>query len=1045
LKVDHQLTVVLACALIDDSHGCCIVFICFAYSKWYAKIMAEKSVPNIFILLDLDPNQPWNQVEFEKRLETKRREWAKDKNLPTDRGQRAMLNLGMLREIINIAGNETLRQEQASEARQKQQKEKTEKLKELDARLEILQVKGFLLQDEYLDLVSRTKDLLSESDLQKLITVKIRKDEPVARKGPESLDSTTTKQIGRLLKGLNKSDLYEFLELLPYTETSILLKKSQEKYKDVTQKPKTPEVTLQDQLCGHCLKIFKSQSERDKYDETLRLTVYDEIKDKIDIAAQSSNEIAASQLEVVLRFAIAKNLNLDETLEIIKEHVSAKKYKSLIIPAKMLEIVEQLQRCGYCNHLNDPSKKFCTECSKPLLEPCPKCNTQVKSVEKACGACGYPTGNRAYIEILVHDADRALNERNYSAALEYIDQSKSAWPVESKDALAERIRDLADKVNSEIQTQKKLLSQMETNIQERRFYGARRLLPDLDRALPDSDPLIIEYRRKIEERLKQVDSLLINARSLKKAKPDDLIQAYSEILSLCRDCQEARDVLAKTPPQPPTNLRAQVSGKLVHLTWLASSSQGVSYYIVRKERSRPISPQDGNRLATTEGTAFDDTTGEAGVPYFYAAFANREEVFSKEGAILDQPVVLIQDVDKLTAQIADHQVHLKWQAPPNVEKILVRRGDKAFSNSLQDGVAIQTLDLHQAVDNQVENEHRYFYTVYCQFKDLVGKPIVSSGARIEAVPQQPPEPIRELSIIANGPPEARKLQITLPQVSKGDVVVIKTNRSTGLLQGMEIPASDLSRYGQVLKTKSGYLSDELNQLGVYYYLPVVIFMEMAYIGLEHKYASVDDISELTAQNLGHALRLQWRWPMNCNEVMVSYSHKGWPIPHTTTTTTITLTRAQYDLKGFYDIPNPIPADYYIVVFAVIGQGEQKIIASGDHPGACCLVSLQSRIILEYEIKKTLLKKFSVELRVQGQGTLPALILIRKHLTLPMNKQDGDGILKMAPVEIGKNQWSVPIPGDKSQRHSYVKLFLEDDQLYDIVTIRQPAREKLRLY
>ncbi len=58
---------------------------------------------------------------------------------------------------------------------------------------------------------------------------------------------------------------------------------------------------------------------------------------------------------------------------------------------------------------------------------------------------------------------------------------------------------------------------------------------------------------------------------------------------------------------------------------------------------------------------------------------------------------------------------------------------------------------------------------------------------------------------------------------------------------------------------------------------------------------------------------------------------------------------------------------------------------------------------------------------------------------------GEEILRMAPVEISKNQWSVPVPDDKSQRQSYVKLFLEDDQLYDVVTIRQPARDRLRLY
>jgi hypothetical protein len=862
----------------------------------------------------------------------------------------------------------------------------------------------------------------------------------------ESLDETELKRINDWLAAINKADLYEFLELDKKVETKVLYRKAEKMYKEVGQhSKKTAEVTAKAELCGICSNLFKTEQGRARYDESLRLAVYDEIKEKLDIVSKKENKIHARQLKRILREAKEKNdLDHDETWAIIQEHANLKRIL-LHIPENLLDEVRELQRCGYCKHLNDANKKFCAKCSKPLQQPCPKCKKPVMSDEMACGNCGFPTGNRAYVEELIHMANMARTERKHATALEYIELTMSAWPVDDGDVLAEEIHGLRDKINKELHGQNGLLSQMEMAIKEKRFYNAQELLADLVMVLPDGETRIIDYQRKITDKLEQVDGLLKQASALSNAKPDDLVMAYKEILSICSDCEKAREVLASTPPQPPTNMRAQVSGKLVHLTWIASASQGVAYTLIRKRFGRPTSPKDGNQVAVIEGTVFDDTTAEVGIPWYYAVYSNRDEVLSKESAILDQPVMILQEVDNLMAQISNCHVHLKWKSPPNVRKVVVRRDQTTFPATILDGIEIQTLDLNQAVDNQVENERCYYYTVYCQFEDLSGKFLTSSGARIRAIPQEPPEPIMKLDIVATVTPDFRKLDITWPPILKGDVVMVKANRSTGLSTGMEIPAQDLSRFGQVLKTNSRNLYDELNHLGMYYYLPVVLFQGMAYIGQEHKFASVDDISELTAHNLGHAIRLQWKWPKNCNEVMISYSHQGWPTPNAPNTTTEMLLRPIYDLKGYYDIIDPIPADYYIIVFAIIGQGEQKIVASGDQNGARRLLSLHSRIILNYEIKKTFLRGMCISLKISGKGSLPAMLLVRKTLTLPMNKHDGEIILKLSPVEITKSKWNVPISNDKKQRHSYAKLFLEDDQLYDVVTIHNPALEKLRLY
>ena len=143
--------------------------------------MAEKSSPNLFILLDLDPNKPWNQVEFERQLESKRREWSKLVNRPDARGIQAKQNLGLIQEMKRIASDETQRQVQAETARQERSKEQADKLKQFDEDLELLQAKGHILQAELDQLVKQYCSVLSEADIRKRLSMPIEQGTPAAR------------------------------------------------------------------------------------------------------------------------------------------------------------------------------------------------------------------------------------------------------------------------------------------------------------------------------------------------------------------------------------------------------------------------------------------------------------------------------------------------------------------------------------------------------------------------------------------------------------------------------------------------------------------------------------------------------------------------------------------------------------------------------------------------------------------------------------------------------------------------------------------------
>lgn len=1011
--------------------------------------MAKKTnTPNLFIVLELDPTKRWDQAEFERQLRQKRQEWSRLVNLPTKKGLAAKRNLGAISELRKIAADEALRQAQAKEAGQQKAGTKRDQLNEFDEQLKLLQLKGHLLEPELQRLIKQFAAVLSEKEIRKRIKVPIKKEQTTTRSRQATLDSSKAKDIRTKLEQLAKADLYEFLGMGAGTERSLLLKRAKTLYDGVQKKAsKTPDDTLTSELSGYCLDIFKSDAERAKYDETVRLQDYQALIKKVDQMAAVSKKIEAQQMAQLLRNAKGKKLNPAEAQAMIIKHAANKGY-AVFVAEQTKQTVEALQVCGYCSAVNDATIKHCTTCGEALQEACPKCRKIVASSEMACGACGFPNGNRVWVRVLLNEAEQTCLNRDYDAASGYLQQAKQAWPATGSDRLTSKIAVLEAQIAPQREKQEALVKQIESAIRQKQFYAARALLPQLERRLAVGSDKVHQYRRQIEPKIRQAEAKLAQARRVKASNPEEVVRLYQEVLAICQDCEEAQQKLANIPPSPPTSLRATLGGKVINLTWRPTPSQAARYIIVRKTHSRPISVNDGRQLATINGTVYDDEHPEIGVPLFYAVFADRAGVASQNGAMLMQPIMMVQDVRNVVKEVKDQQIELQWTPPPNVSDVVVRRSMKAYPRSPQDGQSVPTLGQDKAIDRRLVNERKYFYTIFSLFKDYQGQLQRTVGVRIEATPQPPPTPIHELQISMSGPSHNRQLELSWVAPFKGQVVILKSNQPSRLEANTIIDQKEVVKYGQLLATRANQLKVQVEQLGFYYFLPVVMFEGMGYVGQEHKYVCVDDVSDLSVQNLGHLLRLQWRWPSNCQEVLVAYSYQGWPTPHQPDSTTIPLMRAQYDLYGHYDIANPIQADHYITVFAVISQAGQKIVAGGANQNARKRVSLMSRITLSYEIKnvrvKWFKKKLTLQLKIKGQGTMPTLVLTRKQSTLPLNKFDGE-MITIPSQPISEERLVIDLPEQVKQRQRYGKLFLENDDLYDMVTIRHPSLDKLRLF
>ena len=204
------------------------------------------------------------------------------------------------------------------------------------------------------------------------------------------------------------------------------------------------------------------------------------------------------------------------------------------------------------------------------------------------------------------------------------------------------------------------------------------------------------------------------------------------------------------------------------------------------------------------------------------------------------------------------------------------------------------------------------------------------------------------------------------------------------------------------------------------------------------------MSDLKYQNLGTALRLQWTWPANCQEVLVSYSYADWPQPGGAKANTQKVIRAQYDYSGHYDIRGLANQDHYIVVAAIVKQGNDQIVA----PGARIHARLASKIVVTYEIKnpRNLFgpKQRTLHLYARTPGTLPTLLIVSKQGRLPINKAEGEVMHRVeGPIRIEKDL-VIALPDKAFPPKTFGKLYLEDDSLYNVVSVNHPSEDRLRL-
>lgn len=1014
--------------------------------------MPTNSRPNYYVLLGLNPDERWDQVRFETILKSKQRQWGMESTGIGPKAENAKFSISLLSEIQRVMSDPVERENEANEARKELADQKKERLEKFEQQLPAAQSKGYLEEAEFKGLVKDFADVLTEPEIRKRVTVPIQSASSGSRK-PDQLDVSVAKEIAQKLSQLHLQSLYELLGK-PLTHSRADLRTlANQLYLDMVKRPPGPENTLKMELAGQAIKVFDSDVMRAKYDATLHQAEIDVLLQDLGeiVNRTTSKEVHEKQVETFLDRAGKIGWGKIEALAELKTWAQKRKW-TLIAPAPP---TTPQQRCGFCTQINDMPRKFCRKCNRELNLDCPNCGQPVVADAVGCGHCGFRVGDRFWVDDSIAHCHQLIAKKNVAEAQQLLTELEAAWKPLKTDPRLESIKDCRASLNALVKraersaeeqrkNQQQIKDILERFIKERKLYEARQFLSAQPSTMPDRG----SYQRRIDTALAEAQKLLAPARAVSSSY-DDRVASCEQALALCVDYQEARDLLKTLPPPAPQGLQANVKDTIVTLFWKAPSTKAMNYRIVRKKQSHPSSAQDGEVLKTVSGLLYDDPVpdGAIGVPLYYAIYAEYGGAISSHAAVLAHPVFLIQEVTQLSAQVDHDLVELHWQPPLNVYKVIVLRKEKQAPGSFTDPdatlVGEYNKNLHRLLDRGVIDGKTYYYTFYSQFRDHQGNIKTSRGANISVVPEAPPEPPGKLDLNEADQGVHNGIRIGWKRPRKGEMIVIKSAQPLQPAGGRILHESDLGQYGTRLDSRTTTLIDTWQQVGIIYYTPAILLQQMAYLGESQRYVCVENVRDLRTETIdtNMAIRLYWSWPERCDRVIVYSSSLSWPLVDDPTPSASSVSRTNYEHIGYYDLSGKANQNYYIVVASVMQIGKEQVTSQGVRTEAMLVKKTQ----VNYEINQSGLfrKNRTLRITMQMHGSLPALWLVSKQGGLPFRKEDGETILRVQPLLVQEREVVIDVPG-RYPPGTFVKLFLEDDEMNEIVKILHPALQKLRL-
>ncbi|GCE03489.1 hypothetical protein [Dictyobacter aurantiacus] len=300
--------------------------------------MMLSSRPNFFLLLDLDPEEPWSDSTYQKACQDKIRQWDRESAGIAKKALLAQANRALLPQIHQVMECAELRKQEAEEARKILYRRDQEAHARFERQLALLNLKDEADPKEVDLFIQEFKHIMPEPSIQMRITVKVRPADKGDDNGSKPLDASLASNIADRLELIQQKTLYDFLGCSRTCVTSELLARASELYAQEVRLHPTPTTIARVELAGFAITLFKSDEMRARYDETLRRGALQQLLDDLAASMKRSptRELHPRQVRYYLERAAAAGWSKDEAFTRLKERSRLQQWL-LTLPAKDTE------------------------------------------------------------------------------------------------------------------------------------------------------------------------------------------------------------------------------------------------------------------------------------------------------------------------------------------------------------------------------------------------------------------------------------------------------------------------------------------------------------------------------------------------------------------------------------------------------------------------------------------------------------------------------------------------------------------------------------
>ncbi len=590
---------------------------------------------------------------------------------------------------------------------------------------------------------------------------------------PETIEPATRRQIRIALDLLRRRDLYDALGVRrDAPESEIVDRAEAERRRWMNKAQVTAEKTAWLEVISHAQSHLVAQKERDRYDRTLELEAEEAFEHLVEFAAKRRSEIDQATHNVLAGEAAAMGIARDRAdtliarkcrqLDLTVPHVFTVKAMptpasrvgdsgiiravgadlSEIAPSKPRETPAGAPiyvRCLECSGLTEVPQDArkgngtngtpafsCRHCGASLEWECPVCRKTHRVDKRRCD-CGFRAEHREPLIRHFAAAQHAFRVNDLDFSMEELKKVQQYAPqhVGARNGIArveERKAEIA-----------KVKTQYERAKAGGKLAAALHAVDAWKKLVAANSPEVQAAGLQISEGLKEAEALAAQGRKSERENPAAARSLYRQALAIAADLPEALKGLARTPPDPATQLQAQMLGDRVRLRWTPPAPDGlepVTFVIVRKQGGALNHAGDGSRIAEISDPEFDDVPPNPGETVSYAILTRRNNVDSVT-AVSIPPFPYLADVKDARAVVKpDGGVEISWTSPAQASEIRVIRRLAVPPQNAKDGeriVASQDSAVDQATDGPVR-----FYGIYAAYRLPDGRLYPSPGVIVSA-------------------------------------------------------------------------------------------------------------------------------------------------------------------------------------------------------------------------------------------------------------------------------------------------------------------------